>query len=87
MPNFNSEKINIIPQEVTSMYRIEGYEGINYKKYLSSKNLFKSRTVSYEQSKDGQTSVLKIRNNILKQDKENIVFSITEALQDNDIEI
>lgn len=93
MLNFNSEKINFNPQEVLnprevlSMYRIEGYEEVNYEKYLSSKNIFDSRADSHEQSKDGQTSVLKIKNNILEQGKENIASSIMEALQNNDIEI
>lgn len=87
MRNFNSEQINLLPPEMLDMYRIERYEGINYKKYLSSKNLFRSRIVGPEQSNDGQTAVLKTRNHILNQNAENIAVSIMDALQNKDIEI
>jgi len=87
MPNFNPEKINPISQEVLEMYRIEGYEGIDYKKYLNSKSLFGSRVIVSEQNNDSQPSVLKTKNHILSQDAENMAISIMDALQNNDIEI
>ena len=65
MPNFNLEKINPISQEVLNMYRIEGYEGIDYNRYLNSKSLFGSRAVVREKSNDDQPSVLKTKNYIL----------------------
>lgn len=87
IPNFNPEKINPISEEVLNMYRIEGHEGADYKKYLKSKSLFESRTVVHEQSNDDQRSVLKTKNHILSQDAENMVISIMDALRNNDIEI
>lgn len=87
MPNFNPEKISPIPQEVLNMYRIDGHEDIDYKKYLSSKSLFGHRAVVHEQSNNDQPSVLKTRNYILSQNAEHMAIPIMDALQDNDIEI
>ena len=87
MPNFNLEKINPISQEVLNMYRIEGYEGIDYNRYLNSKSLFGSRAVVREKSNDDQPSVLKTKNYILSQGAENMAISIMDALENKDIEI
>lgn len=87
MPNFNPEKNNPISQEILNMYRIEGHEGVDYKKYLHSKSLFGHRAVVHEQSNNSQPSVLKTRNYILSQNAENMAVSIMDALQNNDIEI
>ncbi|MFA6353321.1 MAG: hypothetical protein WCW93_00055 [Candidatus Paceibacterota bacterium] len=87
MQNFNPEKIKPISQEILNMYKIDGYEDIDYKKYLQSKSLLGSRAVVHEQSNDSQPSVLKTKNYILSQDAENITIYIMDALQNNDIEI
>lgn len=81
------EKINPISQEVLNMYRIEGYEGIDNKKYLHSKSLFETNTAVHKQSKDNQPLVLKTKNYILSQGNESMATAIVNALQNNDIEI
>lgn len=78
---------SFVPHEVLQMYKIEGYEGVNYEKYLASKDLLESRVDGHEYGIENQRTLSKIRDDILNQNKADVASSISEALQDDDIEV
>jgi hypothetical protein len=90
MEKFSLEEMspsNITPEGIRNMYKVEGYENFSYDKYLSSKKLFESKTANFEKGEDGPSSIKKIENDILEQDKSSRAFSIENALQNSNIEI
>lgn len=85
-----NEKINtdpIVPESVLDMYKIFGEEKVSYKHYVKSRKLFESKTGQSKIDEDNENSLLKTKNEILRQPKDQIVFYIRKALENSDIEI
>ncbi len=88
--NIKPEKIcvdSVVSESVLDMYKIDGQENISYEHYLKSRRLFESKTGHSEVDEKDENSLLKTRNEILRQPEDQIVFYIIKALENSDIEI
>ncbi|MFA6523974.1 MAG: hypothetical protein WC264_01025 [Candidatus Paceibacterota bacterium] len=86
----NNEKINtdpVVPESVLNMYKIDGQENVYYEHYVKSKRLFESKIDHSEICKEDESLIIKTRNEILRQPKDQIIFYIIRALENSNIEI
>lgn len=83
--NENNEAV--VPEDILSMYKIDGREKVEYESYLWSKQQFESEVVHSGEGKENQNTILKTKNEILGSSGDQATALIIKALQSTDIGI